>query len=154
MRIIAHRGNINGPNRKEENTKKAIDRALNHGYDVEIDVWAKGSKYFLGHDNPMTLIDLNWINQRKKKLWIHTKNSFAFENLLSLNQDFMFFYYCKDLLVLTSNGFIWTHSPENIIYPEKCIIPLIGMQKIPDKYNRNWYGACTDYPIALSKQHA
>ena len=22
MRIIAHRGNINGPNRKEENTKK------------------------------------------------------------------------------------------------------------------------------------
>ena len=37
MRLIAHRGNINGRNKKRENEIEYILEALNLGYDVEID---------------------------------------------------------------------------------------------------------------------
>ena len=39
MRLISHRGNINGVNPKLENTKEYVDLAIDKGYSVEIDVW-------------------------------------------------------------------------------------------------------------------
>ena len=45
MKIISHRGNLNGPNSVSENSILAISRALGQGFDVEIDVWFKNGKY-------------------------------------------------------------------------------------------------------------
>ena len=39
MKLIAHRGNINGPNPETENTVNQIDKCIEEGYDVEIDLW-------------------------------------------------------------------------------------------------------------------
>ena len=49
MRLIAHRGNTNGRNKKRENEIVYILEALNLGYDAEIDVRYSRSKndYFL-----------------------------------------------------------------------------------------------------------
>jgi len=38
MKLIAHRGNINGPNALEENNPEYIDSAKPLGYNVVIDV--------------------------------------------------------------------------------------------------------------------
>ena len=43
MILIAHRGNVSGPNPEMENNPLYIDRALEKGYDVEIDI--RGSFY-------------------------------------------------------------------------------------------------------------
>ena len=53
MRLIAHRGNINGRNKKRENEIVYILEALNLGYDAEIDIRYSRSKndYFLGQMN-------------------------------------------------------------------------------------------------------
>ena len=39
MKLIAHRGNIDGPNPERENSPEYIEEALKAGYDVEVDVW-------------------------------------------------------------------------------------------------------------------
>ena len=38
MILISHRGNINGPNPEMENNPEYIQKALDLGYDVEVDV--------------------------------------------------------------------------------------------------------------------
>ena len=39
MKLIAHRGNVNGPDPLTENTPEKIESAITAGYDVEIDIW-------------------------------------------------------------------------------------------------------------------
>jgi hypothetical protein len=39
MYLIAHRGNINGPNKEHENSPGYILNAIELGYDVEVDIW-------------------------------------------------------------------------------------------------------------------
>ena len=52
MIYIAHRGNINGKFESYENEPNYIDRAIELGYDVEIDLWWVDGRTYLGHDEP------------------------------------------------------------------------------------------------------
>ena len=74
VKFISHRGNLNGQNKKTENTVKQIDFVLNEDFDCEIDVWLINEKLYLGHDNPENEITLNWLDMYKQSLWIHCKN--------------------------------------------------------------------------------
>lgn len=149
MKIISHRGNLKGPDPKNENTKGQIDKALKMSFDVEIDLWKINNKYFLGHDKPDNEIKLNWLTERKENLWIHTKNFLAFEELLEMNNKYIFFYYTKEPLILVSNGKIWTHQPSLISNPKNCIIPILDDEHPAiNKYSK-WYGICTDFPLKL-----
>ena len=71
MILIAHRGNINGPNIMDENKPSYIEDAIDQGYDVEIDVWLLDGKYYLGHDEPSYLVVLEFLFM--KSIWIHCK---------------------------------------------------------------------------------
>jgi hypothetical protein len=44
MILIAHRGNISGPNSDFENSIPYIQEALNQDYNVEVDVWFDDNK--------------------------------------------------------------------------------------------------------------
>jgi hypothetical protein len=61
MKLIAHRGNINGPNKEKENNPDYIFTALKLGYDAEIDIWYINNKWYLGHDNPVFEIKYNFL---------------------------------------------------------------------------------------------
>ena len=61
MIIIAHRGNVDGPNPERENSPDYIDEALSMGYDVEIDLRSKDKQLFLGHDKPQYPLKLGWL---------------------------------------------------------------------------------------------
>ena len=39
MKIISHRGNLNGPNKNLENRLDTIEKAIQLGFDVEVDIW-------------------------------------------------------------------------------------------------------------------
>lgn len=149
MKIISHRGNLKGSDPKNENTQKQINIALKKSFDVEIDLWKVNDEFFLGHDKPEHKIKLNWLNERKENLWIHTKNFLAFEELLKINNNYKFFYHTNEPLVFISNGVIWSHKPHEIYYPEKCIIPLLDKNSLTDIKKKNWLGICTDYPLLL-----
>ena len=149
MKIISHRGNLNGPNFELENTKGYIDIALENNFDVEIDLWKVNDEFFLGHDKPINEVSLEWLENRKKNLWIHTKNFNAFESILEINRNFIFFYYTIEPLVLVSNGKIWTHSPEKIVNPKNCILPLLNKIDLEKTNVKDWFGVCTDVPTLV-----
>jgi len=139
MKIISHRGNLNGPNSITENSIIAISAALDKGFDVEIDVWFKSGKWYLGHDKATYIVDESFLENRK--LWCHAKNLDAL-NLMLKNKKIHCFWHQNDDFTLTSKNYIWT-------YPDKdttgnSIIVLIKKQKIPKKT----FGICTDFPLS------
>jgi tetratricopeptide (TPR) repeat protein len=81
MKLIAHRGNLNGPNTKLENSPEYILNALNKSFDCEIDIRYVNKKLFLGHDTPDYEIDINFLLENSEKFWIHCKNFDAIHGL-------------------------------------------------------------------------
>jgi hypothetical protein len=65
MRLISHRGNLNGTS-SYENHPEHIHKALLKGFDVEIDVWCFGDGgYWLGHDKPQYHVEEDYLENPK-----------------------------------------------------------------------------------------
>jgi hypothetical protein len=151
MKLIAHRGNINGPNKELENSPNQILNTLSLGYDCEIDVHLINNNLYLGHDEPQYSIDINFLLENKDKLWIHCKNM---EALVFLNEykELNIFWHENDKYTLTSKNYIWSYIGVETNSKIVCVMPeLIGknyenivMKKI--KENSLFY-LCTDYCI-------
>lgn len=139
MKLIAHRGNIHGPNVDKENHPDYIVYALNSGYDVEIDVWFIDNKWHLGHDKPQ-YENVRYDFLLKTNLWLHAKNGDAFYHLLQ-DSDCNVFWHTNEDWVLTSKNYIWTY-PNKFLYPNSiCVMPELG-------YNgdiNNCKGICSDF---------
>ena len=58
MLLIAHRGNINGPNQDKENRPEYLLEAYNQ-FHVEADIWYIDNKLYLGHDKPQYNIKID-----------------------------------------------------------------------------------------------
>jgi hypothetical protein len=52
MKLIAHRGLVDGPNATTENHPDQIKTAWSLGFDCEIDLRVVDGKLWLGHDEP------------------------------------------------------------------------------------------------------
>jgi hypothetical protein len=149
MKLISHRGNIDGPNSLQENCPEYIDFAIKLGYNVEIDVRLEDHQFYLGHDEPQYYVPMTWLVERKDKLWIHCKNLKSLDILCSSPVDLHYFWHQEDDFTLTSRNYIWTYPGKN--YTPKSIIVM------PEWNNQNWntlkvsncYGICTDYPDKL-----
>ena len=138
MKLISHRGNVRGKIVKLENTPNYIDKAINEGYDVEIDIWYKNNNLYLGHDYGQHLIDLDWLLRRSTKLWCHAKNGEALHYLWQ--HPLHYFWHQKDKFTLTSREFIWTY-PKGLLYSNSiCVLPELGYSG-----EFNCYGVCSDY---------
>ncbi|CAB4124318.1 hypothetical protein UFOVP49_156 [uncultured Caudovirales phage] len=139
MIYIAHRGNINGPNKERENSPDYIDEAINLGYNVEVDLWSVDNLLYLGHDKAEHYITLNWLLSRSDKLWIHCKNTDALVACSGID-EFNFFWHEEDTATLTSHKWIWA-------YPGKQPIPysIAVMPELYDDIVSKCAGICTDY---------
>jgi len=110
MKIISHRGNINGPVLEKENRPSYIDCAIQLGYEVEIDIRFIDGEFWLGHDLPQYKIEKNWMLLRKENLWFHCKDINSCLELIKINKDFNYFCHSQDPYVLTSKNYIWVHD--------------------------------------------
>lgn len=138
MIIIAHRGLLEGPNRQLENQPSQIDLAISQGFDVEIDLRYIDGGYWLGHDEHQYKIELNWLEDRKKSLWIHCKNIDALTEIF--NSDLHYFWHEEDTITLTSKGFIWAYPGKQPIKNSIAVMPEIHKEKVS-----HCIGICTDY---------
>lgn len=145
---ISHRGNINGPVPNKENRPSYIDTALQLGYDVEIDMRYTDNQFWLGHDEPQYKVDLNWLNLRKDKLWIHCKDSNSAIKFLK-NNDFKIFCHSNDDFVLTNTNHLWVHNLSFEIN-EYTIIPLINLGDLENYIGNVPYAICSDYVSRLN----
>lgn len=141
MKIISHRGNLNGKLVDRENTQSYIEEAMSCGFDAEIDIWSIDGKFFLGHDEPTYLVEEEWIEARSSSLWIHAKNQEAIEKLV-LNKNLNVFWHETDKMTFTSKGFLWLY-PGN--YSEQGITVVLGKREIDSP---KVLGVCTDYPLS------
>lgn len=137
MKLISHRGNINGSNTELENSPDYINKALGKLFDVEIDVWNIYNNWYLGHDEPKYHIDSNFL--LNKKLWCHAKNIDALYHMKILGVP-NFFWHESDKFTLTSSGYIWTYP--NCEVTENSIIVMLDEST---KVNPKIYGVCSDF---------
>jgi len=136
MKIISHRGNIHGPDPHIENKPYHINSLFNRGIDVEIDLWYIDGSLYLGHDEPLTLVDSDWLVKNKEKLWVHLKNLNAI-NAPVVNH-LNYFWHENDKFTLTSKGIPWCFPN---IFLEKGVTVTLTKEKI----TKNIFGLCTDY---------
>lgn len=153
MKLIAHRGNIDGPNPSEENNPEYIEDAIENGFDVEVDIWfsSQTKKFFLGHDRPEYQIDVFWLAKNINKLWIHCKNIEALYEFSANMSGYNYFWHDTDKYTLTSKKYIWTYpgqpyTPKSImVMPESMKVFPTFETELEDMKAYNCYGICSDY---------
>lgn len=133
MIYISHRGNLSGPNLKLENSPAYIDEALDSGYDVEVDVWHKNDRFYLGHDSAEHKVPVGWFLHRSNKLWIHCKNHEAFRILLRY-QSLNIFWHQTDDFALTSKGYVWCYPGIGPLDRSVAVMPELDAPNL-DKYD-------------------
>lgn len=141
MKLISHRGLLNGPNKNLENQPYQIQTALNKGYDCEVDLWVFDDRLYLGHDGPQYSITEQFIQQ--SGLWIHAKNLYALHWLL--NTNLVYFWHQEDHFTLTSNGYIWTYPGKPLTDKSIMVLPEWEDKTLGNVKDAKCHGVCTDY---------
>lgn len=148
-RVIAHRGNLNGPDPATENSPEQIEKARKAGFDVEIDVWFVNGQWYTGHNAPQYKVDFSFLDS--PRYWLHAKNiealHFLTEERTEIDCDF--FWHQNDDYTLTNNGFIWTLPGKPL--PEEFGIAVLPESIVLYDVNKAWT-ICTDY--ANDKNHS
>lgn len=139
MKLISHRGNINGSIESQENEPTYIDLAIGKGYDVEVDIWNKDGILWLGHDEPQFKVDIGWIQNRASKLWIHCKNVDAII-LMNQQDNLNYFWHETDTIALTSLNFIWAYPGKQPIANSIAVMPELFKDDISAAL-----GVCSDF---------
>lgn len=144
MKIISHRGNINGKVLEKENKPSYLDCAIFSKIEVETDIRWIDNKFYLGHDNPDYIINEEWILKRKEYIWFHCKNLEAAQKLETLSKDIKYFCHTNDPFISTSTNHFWVHDFTSNLN-NQCIIPLLDEIDIKNFNNKIVYAVCTDY---------
>ena len=148
MKLIAHRGLTNGPNKQFENHPNQILKALSLGFDCEIDLWVIEGKLFLGHDSNQYPINRSYLEDNCSLLWIHAKNLEAL--LWLIGTSFTYFWHQNDDYTLTSNNYIWTYPGKPLTKNSICVLPELQDTEFNKMLNFSCYGICSDYVNIIS----
>lgn len=150
MNYISHRGNLEGPIVELENQPGYIDEAIQQNYMVEVDLWVLEDKLLLGHDGPQYLIDFNWLKERKEFLWIHCKNTEAFD--MMLKENLHCFFHKEDSYTMTSWGYSWSYpgcSPAGPLCVQVMPEKVISIENF--KKDKAFHAICSDYVKLLNR---
>ena len=136
MILIAHRGNMNGPN-EYENGQKYCEEAIAQGFNIELDVWYTDT-WWTGHDRPQYRVDPDFL--LKKEVWCHAKNIEALKKLLELGAHC--FFHQNDNVTLTSQQYIWTYPTQPLTEKSICVLPELQTTDVD-----GCAGICSDYIV-------
>lgn len=143
MKLIAHRGNIDGPS-ELENHPDHLQAALDAGFDVEVDVWLIDGEIFYGHDEPTykgQMLDLD------SRCWLHCKNLEAlrfFASNVQINGTHSFWHEDDDF-TLTNDRYIWTNIAKEITSTSVMVMPEVDDQTLQNVVGVRCYGICSDH---------
>jgi hypothetical protein len=140
MILISHRGNISGRIESYENQPNYIDKAIELGYDVEIDVWYINETLWLGHDKPQYETTIDFLVERIDKLWVHCKNVESVLFLQKNNYNINYFWHQEDDITLTSLNYIWAFPGKQPIKNSISVMPEINNDDVSQ-----CLGICSDF---------
>ncbi len=141
MLLVAHRALLNGK-KDGENHPEQIEYCLNHGLDVEIDVWYTDDSFWLGHDQPQYRVDIDFL--QLPNLWLHCKNIES-AKLLRHYTWLNSFIIDKDDYTFTTKNWLWLsptygYSIRNAI----CVMPEDPRWKFNSDHLLDFAGICSD----------
>ena len=151
MILIAHRGLIDGPDKKIENEPNHIISTLNQGYDCEIDLWYHDDEWYLGHDLPQYKISENYIFNNKDSFWIHAKNEDAFSKLNDFYPMFNYFWHDTDTYTFTSKSIPWIYPGKKLLRNGICVLPENNHSLDETIITFDCLGFCSDYVSVIQK---
>ena len=137
--LIAHRGNTDGPMPADENSPAHVEKALNSGYDVEVDVWYSNGRFYLGHEAPVHGVELKYL--KSASLWCHAKNLLALK--IMIENDINCFWHQTDDFTITSTGHIWTFPRKPVC--DNSIIVCKTKEETVIMNEEDVMGICSDY---------
>ena len=142
MKLIAHKGNVNGPDSSKENTPAQIEWCIDNGYDVEIDVRynSEKDKFYLGHDESQYEINWWWLAGKTDHLWIHCKDITTLNEFAANTSGYNYFWHQRDDYTLTSKGQIWASPAQDY---NKDTVRVIEDPEEVKEYD--CYAICSDY---------
>lgn len=147
MRVIAHRGNLDGPNYNTENSPAQILRAIDCGFDVEIDVRVVDGEILLGHDHPQYECPEKLLLSIIEKAWFHCKDLNSLTYLPNRFPGIKYFWHQSDDFTLTSNGYLWTYPGKPITKKSILVLPeTLQKDMLSEQLSKGPYGICTDWP--------
>ena len=135
MKLVSHRGNINGPNPEMENDPRYVENTLAKGFSVEVDVWSSGSDFFLGHDEPQHQVSKLFL--RHRAIWCHAKDIKTFYKLIDIGAHC--FSHDQDEVALTTKGYLWSSYENQMTDKSICVMPP-SSRDLP----KNIAGVCSD----------
>lgn len=176
MKIISHRGLLNGPNPKLENKWDSILNAAYQGFSVEFDVWYDPARegFFLGHDGPLgeqlTKKEfLEFDNHTDVDFFVHCKSIETlswiqhiqpFSTLLH-KKIYVFYHDVDDCVAIGPYTWIHPKAAKNLFGTDTnnithmiYVLSNFGATNIDSVFPKNLKrcaGICTDYPLELSK---
>ena len=145
MIYIAHRGNLDGPDPINENKPEYLINAIAKGFYVETDLWLVDNILYLGHDNPVYEIKIDFLLNIKEKLFCHCKNIDALYFLIKNYSEIECFFHIEDECVLTSKNNIWNYPGKKLTPLTICVMPEYVGQVI----DYNCYGVCSDFVSSI-----
>ena len=116
-------GSRTGRNPEKENHPDYIDKAIDCGYDVEVDVWSIAGSLMLGHNVPQYEISMGFLLDRELNLWCHAKNIEALSRMIIYGEDVNCFWHQEDDVTLTSKGYLWTYPGKELTRNSICVKP-------------------------------
>ena len=142
MKLIAHRGLIDGPEKTLENNPIHIQQVCNMGFECEVDLRVLDGEFFLGHDYAQYKIDKKFLFINL--LWIHAKNSEALFWLSSEGNQLNYFWHNTDDYTLTSKGYIWAYPGKPLSNKSIMVMPEWNYD-ICNNIEFDCHGVCSDY---------
>ena len=146
MKLISHRGNVNGREPFNENHPNYLLEAISLGFEIEADFWCVSGQLFLGHDKPQYKINKEFL--LNDKIWCHAKNIEALELLLKMGVHC--FWHQTDDYTITSRGVIWAYPGKKLNNSAICVMPELhhGNQHV-----FNCAGICSDFIQKYRKEN-
>lgn len=139
MILISHRGNVKGPRPELENNPDYIIKAVEMGFQVEIDVWRVEDTLYLGHDAPEYKIRESFL--MNYNFWCHAKNLEALSWLLSNVPEC--FWHENDDFTLTSSNKIWTYPNKQV--EQDSVIVCKNYDDTVKSSKLQIFGICSDF---------
>ena len=148
MIVISHRGNLTGPDGDCRYDK--VRRALDLGFDVELDVRSRDGELFVGHDRMLyPLSDLTLTEREASRVWFHAKDWRAAAAVGASGR--LCFCHGDEESAFVANGYghvLWMHPRVN---PELSAADGIRDKVLldVDGHPRVEYAALQDLPFAI-----
>jgi hypothetical protein len=145
MKLISHRGNFSGPNKKLENNPNQIEKIISLGFDCEIDLRTQDGELCLGHDSPDFQISFGWLASFSDNLWVHCKDLETLSFLSNVNSNLNFFWHETDAYTITSKGNIWVFPGKPVPANGILVLPENNIISVKDIERSFYFGICSDY---------